>query len=396
LAKKSDLITFRERTIRIMPKIKIVKNKDELCGMKQDWSVLHSKSKSNSPFSTWEWISNYEKILMGSHEELNIICIFNEGEKLIAVAPFMIKKERRYGLEFNIIELIGSDGRIAADYMDIIIDPEYLDEGKRLLMNYLTGGTNSKWDAIRWSGILDDSKCWDLLRQLKNEGYEAVEEPMDICPYITLPKTWEEYLDTLSKKSRYNVRKKRRDLEKEHKNTLFFIVSDEDSLVKAMEWTCQLHRSRMVMKGIKGFSTSSEFWEFQKEVAKEFLAKGWLFLGVLEVDGSPVASQYGFKFNNKLFHYQTGFDPNYDKYSAGLVSTGFMIENALKEKVQEYDFLRGKEDYKFHWTQDVRTIYSALIANKNFGGRLYFRAEKTLKRLKTKLRMLLDRPTEIK
>jgi hypothetical protein len=332
---------------------------------------------------------------MGSNETLNIICVFNEEKKLIAVAPFVMIRERRYGLEFNIIELIGSDGRIAADYMDIIIDPEYLDEGKRLLMNYLTGGTEVKWDLIRWSGILDDSKCWDLMKQFKNEGYEAVGEAMDICPYIPLPKTWEEYLNTLSKKSRYNVRKKWRDLEKEHKNSLFFIVDDEDSLLEAMESMVQLHRQRMTMKGIKGFSTSAQFWEFQKEVAKEFLAKGWLFLGVLKVDGSPVALQYAFKFNNKLFHYQTGFDPNYERHSTGLISTAFMIESALKERLQEYDFLRGREDYKFHWTQDVRTIQCALIANKNFGGRFYFKAEKTLKRLKTRLKTLSGRHTEI-
>lgn len=379
-----------------MPTIKILKNKDELYNLKQEWGVLHSKGISNSPFSTWEWISSYEKIVMDANEELNIICIFNEEEKLIVIAPFLIRRERKYGLEYNIIELIGSDERIAADYMDIIIDPKYLNEGKRLLMNYLIGGEDFKWDLIRWDGILDDSKCWELLRQFKNEGYEVVQESMGVCPYIKLPKTWEEYLGTLSKKSRYNIRKKRRDLEKECKNNVFLIVGDEDSLVKAMEWTCQLHRRRMMIKGIKGFSTSSKFWTFQKEVAKEFFVKGWLCLGVLEVDGSPVASQYGFKFNNKLFHYQTGFDPNYEKHSVGLISTGFMIENAFREKLQEYDFLRGKEDYKFHWAEDVKTIYSALIANKNFRGLFYFRAAKTLGRLKTRLKMLWDRHSESK
>lgn len=150
------------------------------------------------------------------------------------------------------------------------------------------------------------------------------------------------------------------------------------------------------MKGIEGFSTSSEFWRFQKEVAKDFLARGWLHLGVLEADGSPVAFQYGFKFNNKLYHYQTGFDPNYEKHSVGLISTGLMIESAFKEKLQEYDFLRGEEDYKYHWSQDVKTIYSALIANKNFRGHYYFRAERTLKRLKRKIKMFLDRHSEIK
>jgi CelD/BcsL family acetyltransferase involved in cellulose biosynthesis len=379
-----------------MPKIKILKTKDELYGLKQDWSVLHSKGKSNSIFSTWEWISNYEKILMNSHEELNIICISNEEEKLIVIAPFLIKKEKKCGLQYHVIELIGSDERIAADYMDIIIDPEYLKEGKSLLINYLTRGKDFKWDLIRWSGILNDSKCSDLSRQFKDEGYEVVQEAMGTCPYIKLPKTWEEYLGTLSKKSRYNIRKKRRDLEKECKNSVFSIVGDEDSLLKAMEWTCQLHRGRMLMKGIEGFSTSSEFWRFQKEVAKDFLERGWLHLGVLEVDGSPVASQYGFKFYNKLYHYQTGFDPNYERHSVGLISTGLMIESAFKEKLQEYDFLRGEEDYKFHWSQDVKTIYSALIANKNFRSHFYFRADKSLKKLKTRLKMLLANHTEIK
>jgi hypothetical protein len=51
------------------PKINILKNKDELYNLKQDWSVLNSKSKSNSPFSTWEWIMNHEKILIGGNEE---------------------------------------------------------------------------------------------------------------------------------------------------------------------------------------------------------------------------------------------------------------------------------------------------------------------------------------
>jgi hypothetical protein len=154
LAKKSGLITFKERAIRAMPEIKILKTKDELYSLKQDWSVLHSKNKSNSPFSTWEWVSNYEKILMGANEELSIICIFNGEGKLIAIAPFLIKREKKCGLQYYIIELIGSDERIAADYMDIIIDPEYLKEGKSLLMDYLTRGEDFKWDLIRWTEYL--------------------------------------------------------------------------------------------------------------------------------------------------------------------------------------------------------------------------------------------------
>lgn len=375
----------------MLPRIKLLRDRQELDSLKQDWSILHAKNKRNSPFSTWEWVSNYEKILMGRNERLNIVCVFNERGELAAVAPFLIKRERKYGLEFNIIELIGGDGRLAADYMDVIIDPEYLDEGKDRLVDYLMKETDFKWDLMRWSGILEDSTCWDLVRQFKKQGYESAGEAMDICPYIPLPETWEEYLNTLSKKSRYNVRKKRRDLEKEYKNSLFSIVGDEDSLAKAMEWTCQLHRKRMVMKGIDGFSTSPEFWTFQKEVAKEFLSKGWLFLGILEVEGSPVSAQYGFKFNNKFFHYQTGLDPDYEKHSTGLISTGLMIENAFKEKLREYDFLRGREDYKFHWAQDVRTIYCVLTANKNFGGRLYFLAERALKRVKPKIKQLLNR-----
>lgn len=158
-----------------------------------------------------------------------------------------------------------------------------------------------------------------------------------------------------------------------------------------MESTVLLHKKRMEMKGIKSFSTTDKFWAFQLELAEEFFKQQRLFLGIMEVNGSPVVSQYAFSFDNRIFHYQTGFDPHYHKYSLGLVSIGHMIENAIKSGFREYDFLRGKEDYKFHWTKNQREIFSAYIVNKNYKGRFFSAKQKLLKKAKKRTKELMGR-----
>lgn len=372
-----------------MLQIKVINTEDALYPNDAQWNNLLQKSECNSPFLTWEWIYTWWKTLKNKDEDLLIICLTRETGELVAVAPLLIKNKRHFGTTLKIIEFIGGDEGTSVDYLDLIVHPGLVDDVIRRLLDYFTKQEHSNWDIIKMSGILKDSVGFKLCEYFAHQGYQVYEELIDVCPYISLPATWEEYLSTLSKKSRYNIRKKRRILDAAHKNR-FYIISDARALEGAMESSVQLHKKRMEMKRIKSFSTTDKFWAFQLEVAKKFFKQQRLFLGIMEVNGSPVASQYGFSIDNKIFHYQTGFDPHYHKYSLGLVSIGHMIENAIKGGFGEYDFLRGKEDYKFHWTKNQREIFSTYIVNKNYKGRFFSAKQKLLKKLKNSAKQLLQ------
>ena len=101
------------------------------------------------------------------------------------------------------------------------------------------------------------------------------------------------------------------------------------------------------------------------------LARGWLRLFVLRLNGKPAASLYGFRYNGVFYFYQSGFDPAYRKHSVGLVTMALTIKAALEEGAEECDLLHGGEEYKFHWTHAVREIGQLVVYPTRVGGTLY-------------------------
>jgi len=86
------------------------------------------------------------------------------------------------------------------------------------------------------------------------------------------------------------------------------------------------------------------------------LERGWLRLSVLEFDGLPAASVYGFIYSGKYYFYQTGYDPAFGRFSPGIMCLEHSLENALEEGVSEFDFLHGTEGYKFIYARQMRDL----------------------------------------
>jgi CelD/BcsL family acetyltransferase involved in cellulose biosynthesis len=119
----------------------------------------------------------------------------------------------------------------------------------------------------------------------------------------------------------------------------------------------------MQQKNLSGASLKRNFWKFHNLVAREFAKQGWLFMGVLKAGNSIAACQYAFQYNNKVSFYQSGIDPEYEKYSIGLLSTAYMIKESINRGFGEYDFLRGAELYKSSWTKTYRHNTEIIVWN---------------------------------
>jgi len=77
---------------------------------------------------------------------------------------------------------------------------------------------------------------------------------------------------------------------------------------------------------------------------------------VLRFEDQPIAAIYGFLRNRKFYFYQSGFDPCFGSWSAGLVALASSIRHSIVEKAMEYDFLHGNEEYKSRWTANHRDL----------------------------------------
>src|SRR4030067_350877 len=86
---------------------------------------------------------------------------------------------------------------------------------------------------------------------------------------------------------------------------------------------------------------------FFREVAEGFLSAQRLRLAFLSGDGEDLASAFQIEWNGALLLYNSGFDPRYREASPGMVLLARCIEDGIRNGVREYDFLRGRERYKY-------------------------------------------------
>ena len=79
-------------------------------------------------------------------------------------------------------------------------------------------------------------------------------------------------------------------------------------------------------------------------------SQGWLRLGVLWLNGEPVAAQVWLVHGGKANIYKLAYVKGYEKLSAGSVLTTALMQHTMDvDRVQEVDYLSGDDAYKADW-----------------------------------------------
>lgn len=162
----------------------------------------------------------------------------------------------------------------------------------------------------------------------------------EVSPYISLPTSWDEYLASLSKKDRHELKRKIKRLETQ---TSYKMCTNK-SMPEDFEQFIKLHRlsdfqkEKFMTDRMKDFfwkviSTKKETWD--THICSMF------------VNDKEVAAIMVFTNDQQVLLYNSGFDPEYSYYSVGLLIKAFLIKHAIEEGKKTYDFLRGNERYKY-------------------------------------------------
>ena len=337
---------------------------NEFLGLRVKWNELLQESENNAVFLTWEWLRIWWEVF-GSGKQLKIVLAYTPQGKLAGAAPFMIRRKTIMGFPARSIEFIGSGNEVTPDHLGIINRKGYKSAMLHGIFAYLK--EDRSWDVLCLKDMREDGSLTHHVRQLTHQEYHAGITFNGICPYIRLPRDWNDYLHHLSPGNRYNIGRKERNIERQM-NVHFSLITSDQNLNDVMERLRELHIKRMSEKKLAGPSVSPEFWEFHRRVAREFLDKGWLLLGVLEAGAIVVACQYAFMYGGSVSFYQSGIEPDFNRYSVGLVSTASMIRESIRRGAIEYDFLRGSEEYKFRWTKEYRRNMELTVWNKHISG----------------------------
>ena len=105
-----------------------------------------------------------------------------------------------------------------------------------------------------------------------------------------------------------------------------------------------------------------------RDMAHALLPTGWLDVAILEMDGQPASAYFSYNYEGRLYLYNSGYDPRFASYSAGVALLAYRIHKAILQGLRYFDFLRGDEDYKYDFGAKDTYVYRALCRPANGAG----------------------------
>ncbi len=331
----------------------------DLLPLRAQWNQL----ARGVPFRSYEWLESWWRTY-GSDgpKELFVLCVTDDDGRLLGLAPWFSERDR---LGRRVVQFLGS-GEVCSDYLTILARPGHEPLVAETLAGWMTRSAQrdacQRWDVLRLGSVHPyDATLRPFVDTLAERGLLVRRRERPSCWRVALPSCWEEYLATLSKSHRKQIRRLDRKYFDGHRAHLH-IAQTSQQLDYGLEVLRRLHQRRRESLGDRGCFASPRFATFHAETALRLLRAGQLRLVWLDVDGRTVAAEYQVLGDGVVYAYQSGIEPASLVHEPGRLITLATIKLAIAEGSHAFDFLRGDETYKAHWRAQPRPTQEVRVA----------------------------------
>ncbi len=328
------------------------------------WDTLLDQSLYRNVFLTRTWLEPWWNHL-GAGQAACVLAVHDDEGWLAGAAPLALRERGYLGLrELTFM----STGVAGADHLDFISSRGQETAVTDAICRYLRIHSD-QWDVLRLTDLPKDSITPVALQRHFGDDYICVQTAGAVCPYLPLSGlpllgSWQTFLERQSGNFRQQMRSKRRKFER-LPNARIVACDKPAEVARAMQCLFRFNPERCNAHGDSSAFADQAFQDFHLDVAGQFLSKGWLDLFCLEVENQIVAVIYGFAYRNRIYFYNSGFDPGWSKYSVGRVLLALHVQSAFERGFDEYDFLRGCHSYKDAWTSLQRSNLDVMILRRS-------------------------------
>ena len=309
----------------------------------EEWRALLPRASMNKVFASPTWLRVWWQEF-GAGRELILLSVRRDGE-LAGVAPLMRDGDR----------LCFAGDTQVCDYMDIIAAPG---EEEAVLSAVVRSVGEEPWQELALWAVPEGSPTLNALRAAALEfGLRVDIEPEDVCPQLELPSTWEEYLAGLNRKDRHELRRKLRKLSQGGEVSLESVV-EQAAVEAALDDFLRMCRES---RADKAEFMTEQMERFFRAIVTALAAEGRIELLFLTLDKVRVATVLCFHEGEEALLYNSGYDPNYAYLSVGLLSKALALRKAIEEGRRRFDFLRGREPYKYDLGAKDVAVYRCTV-----------------------------------
>lgn len=355
------------------------------------WDALAAQNPWATPFSSWAfhraWWDAYGD---NAHDE-TLVIVASDGPvgdpdaTPIAILPLMHRHEveptdaatrttMRDGHPADLTPVrpdataLFFGATYHADYATILASPADLPGVCRAFAEHLVGRPSADWDVVDLRRLRCGDPTADALAAALGahevaQGWTLNVEREDVCPVVTLPAeaTMDDYLATLGKKERHEIRRKVRRAEAVGAISL---VESADPRAD-LDIFIDLHQRRWGDDGLfpdtaGGLQSRVFFGRLFQLLGRD----GPLHLTFLCVGERRIAAGVHFETPDGYLYYNAGVDPEARELSPGVVMVHAYVQRAIDAGVRRMDFLRGDEPYKYEWGAVDEPIQRLLVRRR--------------------------------
>ncbi|MCG5497531.1 GNAT family N-acetyltransferase [Ectothiorhodospira variabilis] len=321
-----------------------------LAALPEGCQALFDEAAPHHPFCTWPWFECMTNHALAPGDEPRFLVAWAPGGQPACVLPCLVEKSRprRWRALQNFY---------APFFRPVMAGGGLGEQGLRAIVSHLRE-TPGLCDALDLGPVCpDDPLMGQLEMALREAGFLV--KPYFRFGNLYLPTQgvgWSRYLASRPGALRSTLRRKAQRLERLHE-VRFRLYEHTKDLTEAVAGYKAVYAS--------SWKKPEPFPGFMPGLIAMAAKAGMLRLGVLEVEGTPVAAQLWLTHYGRAYIYKLAHDPHFDSFSPGTLLTAYMMAVALdRDRVVEVDFLTGDDAYKWDWMTHRREQWGLLAMNR--------------------------------
>lgn len=330
------------------------------------WRALCNESPDQEIFYRPEWAETYLRAFEPA-ADVTMITVW-AGVKLRGVLPLVRHRVVAYGLPITKLTVPGNVHSLRAG---LAVCPGE-ERAEVLQILWQTAKNLSNWDIIDVSNVVGDNDLDHLLAVAKSDGFLTARKRISqslFFKFETSPSAQMPWMAGTRPKFRSHLRRAKRQLAAQGTLVLCHCgAADPEALNKFYD---------LEASGWKGTSGTAikcdtQTRQFYDRLADAAERDHYLSLDFLELNGKPIAGNFGFNSHGRYYLAKAAYDEAYKHHGPGHLLVNEILSESAQRGLHEFDFCGPATWDESRWASSRRTNYRIFIFRKTWYGRLLY------------------------
>lgn len=307
------------------------------------------------------------------------LLVIKNSDEIIAIIPFYIRRNKfpikfalfnLFSFKVNMLNFFGEGYSYRSDD-DLPVVHKILSKRLKSINQFDLGMINALPANSLLLSYFQGEKNNDIV-------LKPLSQKLDVVRYINFPESWDDYLLSMKRKRRYNLKRNIKIIKEHCEDDLVLkCFKTEDAVEPFFVQMDEIYKNTWQSSA---FGSKSRMTELEINQNKSLAKLGCFKSYILQASQSPIAFIRGYLFKGKYYYEEIGYKQDWAKFNPGSVLNFLMLEHLMGDEtsVRELNFGYGENVYKQVFSNGAYKATNVYLFRKRSKGHLIFLVQKSL------------------